>query len=541
MTLRNKQIEYYKEILKENEFLLLKSKDGFFKNHYIKSPLNVLTNFSGTEGEAIIDCRGKIRLFVDTRYHILVDKQAFSDIEVYKMDFSEWFFGAFQKFYKKNSILYVYDDISLYEYMELDKYFDLRRYSLKKEFLKNDDFNKKAQIFVSSSDTKDYGFNYKIEKLKTLYPKISKMLIFNLDEIAYLTGLRSFQTKYSSLLRSILYLDLKNSSYTLFSDKIPKIKTENLKYNKLKYFKDFINSIDDEIYFDINSITLDNFLAVKKPREIKQNKLPLITSIKPKSVISHLLNANKKLDIAIYNFKKKLKKGLNEVELVEIFEDELLKAGAKCPSFKTILALGENSASIHYSTYDKNKILNDEMLLLLDCGGYYEEGYATDITRTFYFGKNPPKIYKTIYTAVLKAFFAVYLSNETDAKKLHILANDYLKEYNNDGFFFNHGLGHGIGTSCHQNPPRLSLTSLDIIKPYQTHSIEPGLYGKSKSTNLEFGVRLENCVYSDLDYKKRTLSKFPFEDILIDYSMLNQKEKNALVEWQNKAELNECI
>ena len=106
---------------------------------------------------------------------------------------------------------------------------------------------------------------------------------------------------------------------------------------------------------------------------------------------------------------------------------------------------------------------------------------------------------------------------------------------NQDGFYFNHGLGHGIGTSVHQNPPVLSMKSKDIIKPYQVHSIEPGLYGKSFSTGEEFGVRIENCVYSDLQFNKISLSKFPFEEVLIDYSLLTNVEKEAIKLWQENS------
>ena len=99
-------------------------------------------------------------------------------------------------------------------------------------------------------------------------------------------------------------------------------------------------------------------------------------------------------------------------------------------------------------------------------------------------------------------------------------------------------MGHGIGTSCHQNPPRLSIKSNDIIKPFQTHSIEPGLYGKSISSDIEFGVRIENCVYYNLNYERFSLSKFSFEDILIDYNMLNTQEKEFVGKWQADFEHN---
>ena len=103
---RKKIAKYYTELLRQNEILLLKSSDSFFNVHYSTSPLALLTGFLGTEGEAIIDKSGKISIFVDTRYHLLVDKQIYSDIEVCKMDFGETFFDAIKKRYKKNTILH---------------------------------------------------------------------------------------------------------------------------------------------------------------------------------------------------------------------------------------------------------------------------------------------------------------------------------------------------------------------------------------------------------------------------------------------------
>ncbi len=529
------QIKFYTGLLKDNEILLLKSKDSYFKSHYLGSPLNVLTNFSGTEGEAIIEKNGNITIFVDTRYHILVEKQAFKNVSIYKMDLGESFIDAFKNKYKKNTIMHVPSDISLNEYWSLDKYFDLRKYTLEQKFTRNKELDEKSKLFLVNSEIEKNDFNFKVQKLKKINQNIDRMLVFNLDEISYLTNLRSYQMKYSSNFRSILYLDFSVDDYILFLDKIPSdIKIEGLRFKKLNEFQGFIQSVNSEIYVNINEINLDSFLAIKKIKELKQNNLSLISSIKPKSVIEHLISASRRTDLAIYNFKKQLKEGLSEFDLVEIFENELLKQGARMPSFKTILSINENTASIHYSSYDKNKLLKKESLLLLDCGGYFEGGYATDITRTFYFGNNPKQIYKTIYTNVLKAFFACYISKEINAKKLDLMAREILRPFENDGFYFNHGLGHGIGTSVHQNPPRLSMSSSDIIKPFQTHSIEPGLYGKSKKEKVEFGVRLENCVYSDIEYKKHTLTKFPFEEVLIDYSLLNQEEKDMLDNWQKE-------
>ncbi len=528
----NSQIKIYSDILKEGEFLLLKSVDSYFNTPFKGSPLNILTNFSGSCGEAIMDKTGKIKIFVDSRYHILVEKQVFQDIEIYKMPLGETFFEAFKKNYPQNSILHIPIDVKLSDYLMFDKYFDLRTYKIPEKYIKNYDLIKKAPVFLADKKVYKNDFSSKMNKLKKLYPKKCKIVIFNLDDICWLTNLRSFQTMNSSTFRSILYLDLKNSNYVLFLDNPSYAdKIENLKYMKLSAFKNFINSIDDEIEFRYQDITLDNFLSIKKPKEDKKSCLSLISSVKLKSEIDYLKKCYKKLDTAILSFKNKLRIGLSECDLVKIFEEELLKTGAISTSFKTILSLNENTASIHYSSYDKNKILNDESIILLDCGGYWSNGYATDITRTFYFGKNPSQLYKKIYTYVLKAFIRCYMSNETDSKKLDNMARKILSECNKDGFYFDHGLGHGIGTSVHQNPPCLSLNSKDIIMPYQVHSIEPGLYGKTKD-GLQFGARIENCVYSDINYKKYSLSKFPFEELLIDYELLENIEKEFIKKWQ---------
>ncbi len=532
---RAEQIKYYKDILKDGEILLLKSSDTFFKVHYDNSPLNVLTNFQGSAGEGIIDKDGNIKIFVDSRYHILVEKQVFDDIETVKIPFGESFFDCLKKMYKKGTILYLEDEIPLKTYFNYDKYFDLRTYHLKKSYLKNKDFNKNSAPYKIKSSMEKIYFIKKVEKLKKVYKNISKIVIFDLDIISYLTNLRSFQMRYSSNFKSILFLDLKNNKHTLFCDEInPKTKIEGLDYLKIDDFSNFIKSINEEIYVNYDDITLKNYLLIKNPKQLKNNVLPLNASIKTKTNIIEIQRCFEKTDIALFNFKKRLKTNLSEYDLANIFKEEIISQGAKDLSFKTILAINSNSASIHYSTPSKDVLLKDESLVLIDCGAYFESGFATDITRTMYFGKTPKPIHKKIYTNVLKAFLLCYMTKENDAKKLDKIARDNLKQFEKEGFYFAHGLGHGIGTSVHQNPPLLSMNSKDIIKPYQTHSIEPGLYGKDIITGLEFGVRIENCVFCDIDYQKHTLSNFPFEEVLIDYSLLDNKEKEIVKIWQGK-------
>ena len=63
------------------------------------------------------------------------------------------------------------------------------------------------------------------------------MLVFDLDNISYFTNLRSFQVKYSSNFKSILYCDFQSAKYVLFLDKTPKIKIEDLEIDPIESVK----------------------------------------------------------------------------------------------------------------------------------------------------------------------------------------------------------------------------------------------------------------------------------------------------------------
>ena len=60
--------------------------------------------------------------------------------------------------------------------------------------------------------------------------------------------------------------------------------------------------------------------------------------------------------------------------------------GARDLSFHTISAIGASSAIIHFSDPSADVVAKPTDLMLLDSGGLYEGGIATDITRTFLAG-----------------------------------------------------------------------------------------------------------------------------------------------------------
>ena len=542
--------EFYKKLLNydKNNFALIKSADEYYMCHYPGSPLNILTNFSGTTAEAIINGSGEITLFVDPRYHEQADFETKGrNIKVVKMDFGENFANAISKELKTANAaakLFVNESINLLFYEKLkDKGLEIEPYKDFVEFGENKNINLKSEVFFLKTlkTTKD-----KLQRLKKEFEKSSKaryMLVTSLEEIAYLTNLRSFSMDNTSAFKSRLLVDFSAKEGVLgllFCDFEIKNLPEGLKKLKMKDFEQKIKDINEEIAFSKSSITLGGYNLVKKPLEGKNNIIAKMASIKEKEEIEHLKSAFFRLDKALKSFKNRIKAGLSEYELKKIFEEELLKFGAKTTSFKTILAISDNSSSIHYSNYDKNKILKEGDLVLLDCGGYYEMGLATDITRVFVCGsplKNSlGKKQKEIYTAVLKAFLNCYHSNAHTGANLDKIARKILTPKAKEGFLFPHALGHGIGIPVHQCPPVISSCGDKKFPLYKNmvHSIEPGLYCENKP--YKFGVRLENTVFVTGRGKRESLSRFEFEEKLIERSLLTKKEQKWLDLWQQTAE-----
>lgn len=503
------------------EYTLLKSKDDYSYEHYQKSPLSSLTGFFGTAGEGVQDETGKITLFVDPRYHIQASTQTKGkNVDVVKMQGQYGFITYLKEFLEKNSTLKIPDKSTSYSFykMLLDNLeINIETYPTKEDASSIDCPDNpvfEVPILISGQTIES-----KIKKLK-----IDNFLITNLEEIAYLLNLRSYKTKNTSTFRAKLFIKNENK-VILFTDyKMPKL-PEFIEVRKINEYEPFIKKQKDVICVDLNSISLYDFNLIKNVFPIKKNPVVKMASIKNKKEINHYKDSFKRLDMALFEFRESIKEGLSEFELNKIFEKALVRNGAATTSFKTILAIDDNSSIIHYTNTSKDKIVKNGSVILLDCGGYYEGGYATDITRVFSYGEVSNEI-KEIYTAVLKAQLNVYHSEFLMTDELDDLAKKILKKYEKRGFYFPHGLGHGIGIPVHQAPPTISNKFKIKLKNGNVFTIEPGLYKENS-----FGVRLENTVYFE-NKEKITLSKFPYEENMINYDILSKKEKNWLSDWQ---------
>jgi Xaa-Pro dipeptidase len=151
--------------------------------------------------------------------------------------------------------------------------------------------------------------------------------------------------------------------------------------------------------------------------------------------------------------------------------------------------IGENSSFPHGSIVPQ--VIREGTLVLIDGGGPVE-GYQSDISRTFVFGKPSDKmksvfdiVHRAQATALNTARPGVECQAVDGAARKVIIDAGYGPDYK----FFTHRVGHGIGMDGHEWP-YLVRGNTTLLARNMTFSDEPGIYIAG-----EFGVRLEDDMH----------------------------------------------
>ena len=514
-------VEKIREFMNEQgvNFLLVNSTNRYLEEY---TPLEensryFLTGFSGSTGDVLVT-PDKIFLFVDGRYHIQADLEVDHDVvTVVKLQTGQTFLDELVKKIPENEVLGVFSKKNSQKRVEY-----LEEKGVKLKYLDIDPLEKDVD-YDSSNIVKVDGTPVE-EKLKSIAVD-GAILITNLEEVSYLFNLRDFSKNYSSKIRG-------------------KAVILNGRARLLDEIDDFVESFSGNIYVDKSSINAYDYRLIgDKLRVLEDSPIKLMKSIKTNDEISHYIDAFERTDKAVKAIRDYIESNdnLSEYDIAEQLEKEFKRFGAKSLSFKSIVAKDKNSALAHYSKCSKDEILKDGSLVLIDCGAYYEQGLATDITRVFVKG-NPSELQRKVYTTVLKMFLNAYNYKPSPhpnplpqgAREHFIgynideLARKVYSENEIDGFEFNHGLGHGIGVSVHEYPPNLSKNEMAKveIKDNMCFTIEPGLYNEK-----HFGVRLENSCYMK-NGKITSFVHMNYEKKLIDFSMLTEQEKKWLKEFE---------
>jgi Xaa-Pro dipeptidase len=153
------------------------------------------------------------------------------------------------------------------------------------------------------------------------------------------------------------------------------------------------------------------------------------------------------------------------------------------------LNIDEYTAVPHGSR--KPQTIREGSILMLD-DGCVVEGYTSDITRTFCYGKPSDKqrrvfdVVKAAQTAAMKTARPGLATEQVDlAARKVIVDAGYGPGYS----YFTHRVGHGIGMDMHEWPYLVRGNPLPLAAG-MTFSDEPGIYLRG-----EFGLRLEDDMH----------------------------------------------
>lgn len=188
-----------------------------------------------------------------------------------------------------------------------------------------------------------------------------------------------------------------------------------------------------------------------------------------------------------------LKIGVSEIEIAQKIEIFWKEHGAIAPSFDINVSFGKNSSKPHHRASEQ--LLKKGDIVLFDIGVNYQH-YASDMTRTLFFGEKDPKLAE-IYQIVLQAQEKA-LSLCKKGSRLGDLDKISREHIEKSGYseYYPHGLGHGIGLEIHESPGiRDQQADSDmILQEGMVFTIEPGIYLPGWG-----GVRIEDsiCIKGD--------------------------------------------
>lgn len=517
------RIEKLQKTLNGKSFLL--NRTDMFRGEYL-SPhderVKWLCGFTGSNACVFFNDK-EVYLFTDGRYLLQAEQEIPSFINI--VDVSKY--SAFNFVIKnlKNTLLL---DPWL---TSVSQVYEFEKRGVKIELLNEnpvdlmwEDQPKQPTGEVFKHDIKYCG-QTSIEKKKRLIKDLdgkTPFLITDSENVCWLLNIRGSDLSYTPTYHCYAIV---------YSDKIDVYSHGNIEGHKKIYELNKDLKKIEKIYSDTNRCPY----KIKKSCNVIHATDPIyvLKSCKNESEIQGAKKAHKKDSNALKKFRNWLYKEISSEKLSEKKADEYLikfrseEEDFKTPSFPSIVGCNENGAIIHYRVSDKtNKKIKKDDVLLVDSGGQYLDG-TTDITRVYYFGKNPPKKLIELYTLVFKGLIALsdaIFPVGTSGAQLDILARQFIWR---NGLDYAHGTGHGVGSylNVHEGPQGISKSSTFPLMEGMIVSIEPGVYLEN-----EFGIRLENLAF----IKKHpsingflcfeTLTCVPFESNLIDKSLLSKKE-----------------
>lgn len=240
------------------------------------------------------------------------------------------------------------------------------------------------------------------------------------------------------------------------------------------------------IYEDYDMLARD-FLRFSEKYEMQtvSDEFLKLRAVKNEDEADKICSASQIASCAFEKVFNEITEGVTENSVAAQLEYYMRRAGAQGTSFDTIVAFGANASMPHHEP--DNTVLKKGDCVLIDMGAKFE-GYCSDMTRTFFYGK-PAEEDKRIYEIVLNAqqMAIKAIKAGIPCKEIDAVARDYIKDCGY-GECFGHGLGHGVGIDIHEFP-RLNAVSDDVLEAGMVVTVEPGIYIPGR-----MGVRIEDMV-----------------------------------------------
>ena len=552
---KNKLIKLRRELTINNiDGYIIPKNDEFFGEYVSpeKERLKYLTGFSGSAGQSLV-LKKQAFLFVDGRYTLQAQKEVrkgFKVIQIHKTIPSD----ILRKNKQKLRIGFDPRIYSLASLINLYKTENVKLIPIKKNLIDKIWPNKPKlkfnKFFILKTQYAGKSFKNKINLICKILKrkKLKNLLVTAPENVAWTLNIRGKDNSYSPIPNCNAIVNYKKK-ITLIVENKKISKNFKSQFGKVvKYVNPtditaHFNSLDKKQNFLIDKFTCSYFYREKIAERFKYiEEIDPIFFLKSKKNIVEINNTIKSHIVdgtALTKFIYWIKNNINKIKISELSAQKKLEQFRKknknyvSPSFNTISGSGPNGAIVHYRANSKtNRIIKTKDVYLCDSGGQYHYG-TTDVTRTICFSKQSQKI-KNIFTKVLKGHIGVAtykLKKNTTGKKLDIVARSALKKA---GLDYAHGTGHGVGyfLNVHEGPQAISKINNIKLEEGMILSNEPGYYETNK-----FGIRLENLVFIK-KYKKKlrfeNLTFAPIEKDLINFKLLNKKEKKYLNEYHKK-------
>lgn len=189
-------------------------------------------------------------------------------------------------------------------------------------------------------------------------------------------------------------------------------------------------------------------------------------------------------EAALDSVLRQLEPGMTEREIAARINIAQLERGGGVLPFEPIVLVGPNSALPHGTPGERELQVGD--VILFDFGTTYD-GYVSDLTRTFVFGKDAAPRQREIYEIVQRANAAGRAAAKpgVPCQDVDRAARRVIEEAGY-GQYFVHRVGHGIGLDGHEGP-YMREGNAQPLEEGMCFTVEPGIYIPG-----EIGVRIED-------------------------------------------------